>query len=302
MLRGDLLIYTTNGIKRLDHIYDNVKLSHEIDDINQKNIKNYYLYKLKTIHNIDYSYLDAKNKILCVQNLPYELKMNECKKYIEDNLSVCSPKFVSVNNITDFDYIGYPLVDSNNDSNDSNDDQEDNNDKYRFQGLILLGQSNFTLNNNINNNTIGFLNKYLHNNNIPYEIYNNNVTTTIKFNLKDVTNLDDINSLSLPDIRKVLNGFCELNSTVNTTDKNIFYFLKYLFLQIGILISAHYVNSYIIKIPNLAEKEPNFFIYNNYIWSKVKKNIKTDKYNGQLFTLSLNQNLLTEVGIISSAP
>jgi len=297
MIRGDLLIYTKNGIKRLDHIYDNSKISPEINEINQKNIKNYYLYKLKTIHNIDYSYLDANNKILCIQNLPYELKMNECKKFIEDNLNICSPKFISVNNITDFDYIGYPLLNSEDNLNEDSDD-----DKYRFQGLILLGQNNFTLNNNINNNTIGFLNKYLHNNNIPYEIYNNNVTTTIKFNLKDVTNIEDINTLSLTNIRKVINGFCELNTTVNTTDKNVFYFLKYIFLQIGVLISAHYVNSYIIKIPNLAEKEPNYFIYNNYIWSKVKKNVKTDKYNGQLFKLSLNQNILTEAGIISSAP
>uniref|UniRef100_A0A6C0CE81 Uncharacterized protein n=1 Tax=viral metagenome TaxID=1070528 RepID=A0A6C0CE81_9ZZZZ len=301
MIRGDLLIYTKNGIKRLDHIYDNSKISPEIDEINQKNIKNYYLYKLKTIHNIDYSYLDANNKILCIQNLPYELKMNECKKFIEDNLSICSPKFVSVNNITDFDYIGYPLLNSEDNLNEDF-DEVSNDDKYRFQGLILLGQNNFTLNNNINNNTIGFLNKYLHNNNIPYEIYNNNVTTTIKFNLKDVTNVDDINTLSLTNIRKVINGFCELNTTVNTTDKNVFYFLKYIFLQIGVLISAHYVNSYIIKIPNLAEKESNYFIYNNYIWSKVKKNVKTDKYNGQLFKLSLNQNILTEAGIISSAP
>jgi hypothetical protein len=300
MIRGDLLIYTKNGIKRLDHIYDNSKISPEIDEINQKNIKNYYLYKLKTIHNIDYSYLDANNKILCIQNLPYELKMNECKKFIEDNLSICSPKFVSINNITDFDYIGYPLLNSEDNLNNNEDsDEVSNDDKYRFQGLILLGQNNFTLNNNINNNTIGFLNKYLHNNNIPYEIYNNNVTTTIKFNLKDVTNIDDINTLSLTNIRKVINGFYELNTTVNTTDKNVFYFLKYIFLQIGVLISAHYVNSYIIKIPNLAEKVPNYFIYNNYIWSKVKKNVKTDKYNGQLFKLSLNQNILTEAGIIS---
>jgi len=152
MIRGDLLVYTKNGVKRLDHIHDNIKLSPEINQIEQKNIKNYYLYKLKTIHNIDYSYLDANNKILCIQNLPYDLKMSEFKKHIENNLNNCSPKFVSVNNITDFDYIGYPF--NNNDDNDDNDDE-----KYRFQGLILLGQNVFTLNNNINNNTIGFLNK-----------------------------------------------------------------------------------------------------------------------------------------------
>lgn len=296
MIRGDLLIYTKKGIKRLDYIFNNAELSPEIEIIEQKNIKNYYLYKLKTIHNIDYSYLDANNKILCIQNLPYDIKTSECSKYIDDNLGNCAPKFVSVNNISEFDYIGYPY-DVNND--DTDEIKDENNDKYRFQGLILLGQNVFTLNNNSNNNTIGFLNKYLHNNNIPYEIYNNNVTTTIKFDLKNVNNIDDINSLSLTNLKKVINGFCEVNSTVNTNDKNIFYFLKFIFLQIGVLISAHYVNSYVIKIPNLAEKEKNYFIYNNHIWSKVKKIMKTDKYNGQIYTLSLHKNLLTEAGIIS---
>jgi len=295
MIRGDLLIYTKNGVKRLDYIFNNSELSPEIETIEQKNIKNYYLYKLKTIHNIDYSYLDANNKILCIQNLPYDIKISECSKYIDDNLGNCAPKFISVNNISEFDYIGYPFV--NNEEQDENKDE--NNDKYRFQGLILLGQNVFTLNNNSNNSTIGFLNKYLHNNNIPYEIYNNNVTTTIKFDLKNVNNIDDINSLSLTNLKKVINGFCELNSTVNTNDKNIFYFLKFIFLQIGVLISAHYVNSYVIKIPNLAEKEKNYFIYGNYIWSKVKKVVKTEKYNGQIYTLSLHNHLLTEAGIIS---
>ena len=77
------------------------------------------------------------------------------------------------------------------------------------------------------------------------------------------------------------------------------FFLKFIFLQIGVLISAHYVNSYVIKIPNLAEKEKNYFIYGNYIWSKVKKVVKTEKYNGQIYTLYLHKHLLTEAGIIS---
>ena len=40
MIRGDLLIYTKNGIKRLDYIFNNAELSPEIEIIEQKNIKN----------------------------------------------------------------------------------------------------------------------------------------------------------------------------------------------------------------------------------------------------------------------
>ena len=61
-------------------------------------------------------------------------------------------------------------------------------------------------------------------------------------------------------------------------------------------------NNYVIKIPQKTDiTDNNFFIYNNYIWSKIKKITKSDKYTGQLFTLKLNNNsnILTEIGIIS---
>ena len=63
MIRGDLLIYTNNGIKRIDkltkadYIYTNNKTFVEIDEINKINVKNYYLYKIKTFYNIDNYYL-----------------------------------------------------------------------------------------------------------------------------------------------------------------------------------------------------------------------------------------------------
>ena len=71
----------------------------------------------------------------------------------------------------------------------------------------------------------------------------------------------------------------------------------------GILLTANYMNNnYVIKIPQKTDfTEPNYFIYDNYIWSKVKKISKFDKYSGQLFTLKLKDNskILTEIGIIS---
>jgi hypothetical protein len=46
----------------------------------------------------------------------------------------------------------------------------------------------------------------------------------------------------------------------------------------------------------------NYFIYDNYIWSKVKKIVRAqDKYFGQLYNLKMKDNnkYLTEVGVIS---
>ena len=61
-------------------------------------------------------------------------------------------------------------------------------------------------------------------------------------------------------------------------------------------------NNYVIKIPQKTDvSENNYFIYNNYIWSKIKKINKSDKYTGQLFTLKLKDNskFLSEIGVIS---
>jgi len=300
MIRGDLLIYTNNGIKRIDkltkadYLYTNNSVYVEIDEITKTNVKNYYLYKIKTFHNIDNYYLGGTNKIYCIQNIPYDLKIKDCPDFIENNTRICSPNFVNVSNITEFDYIGFPY--------NSGDNDNENYDKYRFQGLLLLKQSAFYLNNNLNKSTIEFLNNYLQTNNIPFEIFNNNMTTTIKFNLNDVEllTLTDINQLSYIQIKKIIEGFEELNTVINTTNKALFFQLKYIYFKIGVLLSANYINnSYMIKIP---PTDNNYFIYNNCIWFKIKKIIKSpDKYTGQLCSIKLkdNSSYLSEIGFIS---
>ena len=91
-IRGDLLLYTNKGIKRIDKLNKSDLVNGvnnnniEIDEINKNNVKAYqYLFKLKTIHNIDNYYLSGNNKIYSIQNIPYELKMKDCPNFIEDN-------------------------------------------------------------------------------------------------------------------------------------------------------------------------------------------------------------------------
>ena len=311
-IRGDLLLYTNKGLIRIDKVsnsdlvYTSDNYS-EIAEITKHNVKGFsYLFKIKTIHNIDNYYISGNNKIYCIQNIPYDLKMKDCPNFIDENKRICNPSFINVNELTDFDYIGYPIITTNTDNNDNNDDDNNDDDKYRFQGLILLDQYIFNLNNNINKNTIGFLNKYLHNNNIPFEIYNNNISTSIKIDLKEnpiVLNQEELLNLSTENTKKLIKGFIEVNTVINTTNKNLFYFLKNLFMEVGILLSANYINNnYVIKIPqSLEEPDNNYFIYNNYIWSKIKKIGKADKYFGQLYIIKMekNNNYLTEVGLIS---
>jgi hypothetical protein len=303
MIRGDLLIYTNNGIKRIDkvtkadYVYTNNKDYVEIDEITRINVKNYYLYKIKTFYNIDNYYLGGTNKIYCIQNIPYDIKIKDCPTFIENNTRNCSPIFSNVSDLTEFDYIGFPYNNYNNDNND------DNNDQYRFQGLVLMKQTTFNLNNNLNKGTIDFLKSYLDNNNIRYELFNNNITTTIKFNLEDIKllTMTEINNLNYHQIKMIIEGFEELNTTISTTEKSLFFQLKNIYFKVGILLSANYMNNnYVIKIP--PQTETNYFIYNNYIWFKIKKIVKTQvNYNGPLLSLKLKNNdkFLSEIGFIS---
>ena len=235
-IRGDLLLYTNKGLKRLDKISKHDVINgNNIDEITKHNLKGYsYLFKIKTLHNIDNYYLSGNNKIYCIQNIPYDLKMKDCPNFIEDNKRICTPSFINVNELTDFDYIGYPI---------------DISDK-----TILLKK-------------------------------------------------EEILNLSSENIKKVIKGFIEINSVINTNDKTVFYFLKNLFMKIGILLNANYINNnYVIKIPqSLEETEKNYFIYDNYIWSKIKKIGKTDKYFGHLYSIKManNSKYLTEIGVIS---
>ena len=77
-------------------------------------------------------------------------------------------------------------------------------------------------------------------------------------------------------------------------------------MKLGYLISANYnknTNNYIIKIPNINDPnlEKNYFIYNNYIWTKIKRIEKIEKYTGVLYKLNMKNkdSYLTEIGIIS---
>ena len=314
MIRGDLLVYTNKEIKRIDKITEtdiilnNNLNSIEIDNIEKKSVKNYYLYKMKTINNIDNYYLDANNKIYSIQNIPYDLKINDCVNYIQDNLKYCSPSFKNIKELSEFDYIGFPHYLNDND-NDKETITQDEIDKYRFQGLFLLFNNKFDLNNNLNRNTIGFLNKYLHNNNIKFELNDNNINSIITINdLSSISLLtrEELLNLSYIQTYHLLKGFNEINSSLNINNKNQFYLIKFLYMKLGYLISANYnknTNNYIIKIPNINDPnlEKNYFIYNNYIWTKIKRIEKIEKYTGVLYKLNMKNkdSYLTEIGIIS---
>lgn len=95
---------------------------------------------------------------------------------------------------------------------------------------------------------------------------------------------------------------------VNISEKNKYYLLKYVCLLLGIHISSYYnhqTQTITVKIPTHINKIGyNFFIYDNYIWYKVKSVKKINDFNGNLYTIELkdnnkNKKMVSDIGIIS---
>jgi hypothetical protein len=308
--RGDLLILTNKGLKRIDKIEktdlilsikDNKPIFEEIDEIEKKYIKKYKLNKIKLLNSIDNYHLNDNVKIKALQNIPANIQFNEIPNYLSENMHKCLTT-TTINNLTDFDYIGFPICENYNSLNMSFDNE--NNDYYRFQGLLLLNYDSYILNNANNEKTIGFLTKYLLNNDIKYEITTDDKQTIIKFDRNIVKKivLEDILKLNNSNLFSLFKGLTEITKQITTNDKNLYFIIKYVALVFRVLISSNFINDkIIIKIPEFDDTKYNYFIYDNYIWNKIKyiKKIEVLKCNLYSLTLKNNAEILTDVGIIS---
>jgi hypothetical protein len=320
------LIYTFYGVNKIHKLklpafivdeFGNSDKDYNIY-MNDNNIKNGNVYKIKINNSIDNIILPLNTKILSIQNVPADLKLYEIPNYIDNNSKYSKIAFNNIKVLTDFDYVCYPIIKFNG-------TEEDNIDYYRFLGINMMNNfnNNIILINEKNKNTIAFFNKYLFNNNITYEKNDiNDLNTEFKFinpfnhfNYK-YNNLNEENSKAL------LKGIVELyyiknidndyiNIKINLNSRNIIYIIKFLLMKFGILISTNYIdNYYVVKIPKIGiicklfniqeynyEKLP-YFIYEGYICTKIKSNVKISKFNGSISILDVNYKYVSEAGVL----
>ena len=333
--RGDTIVYTINGPKRIDKIVEsdfilNNKSSYsKIKDIIKDKNKN-KIYKLKLHNNIDNFMLTKYTQIYCIQNIPYNININNIPKYITDESRISEPSYVSISNLTDFDYIGYPIPLFNI-------EKKCDEDFFRFYGILLYFNFNniFKFDLNKNSNTVEFVKKYLDNNDIKFEeneSINNNVIIIIDNNNLDKKFNNNYNDLNKKNSNSLVKGFLELSITddnksylyYKTNNKNIVYIIKFLLFKFDVLISTFFykdqnnnnISYYVIRIPKTKyitsclnilynqdyENNFNYFVYNNYIWSKIK-NIEVVDYNNTVYMLLLENNIteyVTDIGIVNN--
>jgi len=291
LLRGDLLFFTNRGLIRLDTINKDDKILaidkennyyyEEIEEISKIFKKKYKLNK------IDNLYLNDNIQVKAIQNIPYNYDMNDIKNYIDDNKNKYLQKS-SIGDLSEFDFLGFPL---NHELHNS----KNNNDYYRFQGLILTSYLKF--NNKYDKSSIDFIENYLVSHEIPHEIKKDSFSTSFEFSNKREITIDDLFKLKKEDLSEFMNGITE-NSNEFITDNEIFKIIKFTCLFLGISLTSYFKDGKIhLKI---LKEDKNNFIYDNFIWNKIKS-IKKIDYTGNLYSISLKSNnfYLTELGLIS---
>jgi hypothetical protein len=292
LLRGDILVFTNNGLMRLDTIKkedkilaidnDNNYYYEEIEEISKVFKKKY---KLNKIDNI---YLNDNIEVKAIKNIPYNYDIKEINNLLDENKNKYY-QTSSIGDLSEFDFIGFPL---NNELNKSS----YNNDYYRYQGLILISQLKF--NNEYDKSTIEFLNNYLKTEEINYEIKKDSFSTSFEiFNEKKLI-LDDIFKLTIDELNEFMSGIIENSNEFKIKDNDIYKIIKFTCILLGVAFTSYYKDGLIhIKI---LKEDKNKFIFNKIIWNKIKY-IKKTEYTGNLYSLKLKSNnyYLTEFGLIS---
>jgi hypothetical protein len=293
-LRGDLLVFSNRGLIRLDNLKkedkilaldkDNNYYYEEIEEISKVFKKKYKLNK------IDNFYLNNNIQVKAIKNIPFNYDLTNIHNliYYEES-NYLQKSFIG--DLSDFDFLGFPLnlPLSLNKSYD--------NDYYRFQGLILTSYLKF--NNEYDKSTIDFLENYLKSQEISYEIRKEGFSTSFDISYKQRNIIfEDIFKMTKEELTEFINGIMENSNEFNTTENEIFKIIKYTCMLLGMSLTSYFKDGKIhIKI---LKEDKNNFIYNNFVWNKIKY-IKKIDFTGNLYSLSLKNNnfYLTEFGLIS---
>jgi hypothetical protein len=294
-LRGDLLVFSNRGLIRLDNLVkddkilaldkDNNYYYEEIEEISKVFKKKYKLNK------IDNFYLNNNIQVKAIKNIPFNYDLSNIQNYIYYDQSKYLQKS-TIGDLSDFDFLGFPL----NLPLSLNKSSIHNNDYYRFQGLILTSYLKF--NNEYDKSSIDFIENYLKSQGIPYEIRKEGFSTLFEFSNQRKIVFDDIFNMTKDELTEFMNGIMENSNEFNINDNEIFKIIKYSCMLLGISLTSYYKDGKNhIKI---LKEDKNNFIYDNFIWNKIRYIKKVD-FTGNLYSLSLKTNnfYLTEFGLIS---
>ena len=315
-LKNGLLIFTNNGLKRIEDIdktqgdkiliYKDGKYEYgEIDNIEKIYKKHYKLNKINFINSIESFYTNDNIEIKSVVNILSAIDSTmDIPDYLDYNKNRCI-NMTRVCELSSFDYIGFPTTFETEEVSSSNPLL---NDSYRFMGLLLSSSLLSFYINKDKEKTINFISEYLKRNDISYEISEMDNKTVIKYDNQllmkkiKIVDINDILKVHKEQLMEFVKGLIEIDNEYVMINKDIYQIIKYACLRLGVIISSYYRNDkYHIKISRkLSKIHFNYFNYDETVWNKIR-NIKKIDYNGFLYKLVLMDDCpyLTEIGLIS---
>ncbi len=306
LYKGDLLLFTNKGFKPASEITntdliltlnkDGNLIFDEIEEINKIYKKKYKLNK------IDNYFINDNVELFSLKNIPLNIEINEISSYLDDYHRNCIGS-TKIGDLSTFDYYGFPVATCEN----TNGDSEDLIKEMRFMGLLMNNIDN--LDNNKNKETIEFIKSYLTDNNISYDLLENDGQTQTNFKI-DISNLNIMTlnllfSLNKKNLTDFYSGLVELNRDIiiNQNDKTSYLIVKYTCLLLGMSISSIFKEGkIIIKIPKkISNIYYNYFNFNNFVWTKIRSIKKIPSYNGNLYYIKSKSGnpYLSDIGLIS---
>lgn len=333
--RGDTNIYTINGITKIEKIREGVNVLtqdgsfHKVLSIVKKYITN-DTYRVRTNNSIDTVYVTPNHNIYALINMP-SLPIYELKNYMNNNIDK-RPEYLELKNLTEFDYIGYPVP-------VIEDELTYENDLCMFSGILLgngyieNGYQYVEFYKDKGSDMKKFLLNFLNENTIEYSTYTNKNKKIIKWlyedNIKPISNFLDLTYECLIIFLEGLlksNG-CKINDAYNCmfynvdeSNKYLCYYIKYLFMRLGILVDGFYKSEHkynIVCIPyckdlykifnyNGKKLDPqllNFFEFDGILWTGIKSITKMKNFVGYVYDLNIedNHNYVTEMGIVHNS-
>tara|TARA_E500000331_G_scaffold356324_1_gene414300 strand:+ start:1066 stop:5025 length:3960 start_codon:yes stop_codon:yes gene_type:complete len=345
--RGDTHVYTDSKATKIEHIKagDNVLTSDGTYHKVMKNVRSSVtkpLFRLRTNNAIDTVYVTGEHQIYAITKPP-SIPLTEMPNYLNNNPDH-KADFVSCNTLTSFDYIGYPIPDINGDSSGDTVTGVVDEDIYtshhsKMSGIVfgngtVVGDTasvKFYKQKGID--ARNFLKEYLSDNNTEYSEKTERNTTIISWDFsqdEDVMPIKNPIKLNETNTKKFIMGILEANGCAvssnykcmfyNTTNKQIGYILRYLFIKIGILVDGFYRDKYehyVICIPytktlfemfNFTEMTPKddtltYFEYDGILWTGIKSIDEMKEFTGYVYDLQVadNHNYTTEMGLVHNS-
>lgn len=333
--RGDTNVYTFAGTKKIEKIREGEYVL-TADGSYHKVLKkittkiNKDTFRVRTNNSIDTVYVTPEHQIYALTNMP-SLPIYEMKNYMNNNIDKV-PTYVDLKSLTTFDYIGYPIP-------TVDDEVECDEDMCLYSGIILgngyidSGYQHVSFYRDKGADMlkalIDFLNKYK----IEYSKYSERNRTIIKWKTQEgIRPIKNFLQLSKDCVKIFLEGLlkangCKISDTytcmfynVDDAKKYICYYVKYLFLRLGVLVDGFYKSEQkynVVCIPycyelfsifDYTDKKPdektlNYFEHNDVLWTGIKSIDKMKNFEGYVYDLNVkdNHSYVTEMGIVHNS-